>query len=88
MPVIVQLQASKPAYARAEGERWLTALEPELSKLTKGTVIVINVATGEYETGQNQHEALRAYHARFGFNQTIGWVHEIGREIFIGGGVA
>ena len=87
MPIGEHSQTANAAYAQTEGKRWVGMLEPEFQSLPSGTVIVINVATGEYVTGPSQHDALKVYHRRFGFGQTVGWVHEIGREIFLGGGI-
>jgi hypothetical protein len=68
------------------GDRWLRHLEPELAGLAETTVVVINVETGEYVTAATRLGGLDRFEARFG-KSTPGFMHEIGRPVFIGGGV-
>jgi hypothetical protein len=67
-------------FAGKTGPIWLERLEPELSKLPRGTFVVINCITGEYVTGGTMVEATDAFEQRF--EKTIGWVHEIGGVFF------
>jgi hypothetical protein len=71
--------------ARDKGEVWVEKLGPELSALPKGTVVAINCATGEYVLGKTRLEAADAFEKRFG--KTLGWVHEVGGGVFLGGGI-
>ena len=69
-----------------QGKAWLAKLAPELDHLPKGTVVVINCATGEYITAESRLAGLDKFQDRFG--NVAGWLHEIGGGIFIGGGIA
>jgi hypothetical protein len=69
-----------------EGKAWLEKLEPELEMLPKGTVVVINCATGEYITAESRLAGLNKFQDRFG--DVSGYLHEIGGGLFIGGGLA
>jgi hypothetical protein len=73
------------ALAREKGEAWVEKLEPELEALPKGTIVAINCATGEYVLGQTHLEVADAFERRFG--RTVGWVHQIGGGVFVGGGI-
>jgi hypothetical protein len=70
-----------------EGDYWLQKLETELAKLPLYTVVVINVANGEFVTAGSRLEAMDKFDQRYGENTTFGFVHEIGRPVLIGGGV-
>jgi hypothetical protein len=74
------------AISRQQGEGWIEKLGPQLEHLPKGTVVVINCATGEYITGATRLDALQKFQQRFG--NVAGWMHEIGGGIFVGGGIA
>jgi hypothetical protein len=68
------------------GEIWLKRLEPELAQLAETTVVVINVETGEYVVAATRLGGLDRFEERFG-KSAPGFMHEIGRPVFIGGGV-
>ena len=68
-----------------QGEAWLEKLAPELERLPKGTVLVINCATGEYVTAETHMDALNQFQRRYG--KVRSWMHEIGGGFFIGGGI-
>jgi hypothetical protein len=74
------------ATSRQQGEAWLDKLASQLEQLPKGTVVVINCATGEYITSDTRIDALHRFQQRFG--NAPGWMHEIGGGIFVGGGIA
>jgi hypothetical protein len=69
-----------------EGDYWLNRLAPELAKLPDGTALMINVVNGEYVTAPTRLEAMDKFDQKFGVNVTFGFLHQIGRPIFIGGG--
>jgi hypothetical protein len=69
--------------AREKGEPWVEKLEPELAVLPKGTVVAINCATDEYVLGKTRLEAADEFEIRFG--KTLGWIHEVGGGVFLGG---
>jgi hypothetical protein len=71
--------------AQDQGEVWVDKLRPEFEALPKGTVVAINCATGEYVLGQTRLEAADAFERRFG--HALGWVHEVGGGVFLGGGI-
>ena len=68
------------------GRAWLERLQPQLEHLPKGTVVVVNCATGEYVTAESRISGIDKFQDRFG--NVAGWLHEIGGGIFIGGGIA
>jgi hypothetical protein len=68
------------------GDLWLKRLEPELAQLAETTVVVINLETGEYITAATRLGGLDRFEERFG-KSAPGFMHEIGRPVFIGGGV-
>jgi hypothetical protein len=71
--------------AGQQGEAWLEKLAPELVSLPRGTVLVINCATGEYVTAPSHIDALHQFQKRFG--NVRSWMHEIGGGFFVGGGI-
>jgi len=71
-------------YTQKHGEAWLKRLEPELAKLPKLTVVVINCRTGEYVTGATLREAADKFESRFATD--LGFAHQIGGGFFVGGG--
>ena len=70
-----------------EGDYWLTKLAAEFSALPQGTAVVINIVNGEYVTAPTRLAAMEKFDQRFGANTTFGFVHEIGRPVYVGGGV-
>jgi hypothetical protein len=69
-----------------QGKAWVQKLASELGGLPKGTVVVINCATGEYVTADSRLAGLRMFQDRFG--DIPGYLYEIGGGLFIGGGIA
>lgn len=74
-------------FAVEQGERWRQEKAAELDGLPVGTVVMINVANGEYITARNDIEAMDAFDQEFGKGVTIGYTYEVGRPTFIGGGI-
>ena len=70
----------------AAGKRWLDEKHDEIAKLAAGTVVVIDVETGEYVTGASPIEAMDEYDRKIG-PERPGFIHEVGRRIFLGGGL-
>ena len=74
-------------FAVREGERWRQQKRAELEGLSVGTVVMFNVISGEYVTAPNRLEAMDRFHQTFGLNVTLGFSFEVGRPVFIGGGI-
>jgi hypothetical protein len=77
--------------ARAEqhnavADRWLEENAAFVAALSTGTVLIINVATGDHVVGPSSTDAMLAFRAKFG-TEAWGWMHRIGCPIFIGGGL-
>jgi hypothetical protein len=70
----------------ALGNNWIQKRRAEIDALPKGTVVVINVATGEFVTGKSFPEANGIFDQRFG-SATPGHVYRVGERSFIGGGI-
>ena len=68
------------------GERWLETKKIEIAKLAFGTVVIVDVETGEYVTGATHIEAMDEYDRRIGADRP-GFIHEVGRRVFLGGGL-
>ena len=82
-----QRSRTRVAFVGDEGRYWLKKLEHDLAKLPVGTAVVINIVNGEYVTASTRLGAMDLFDQKFGTNTTFGFVHEIGRPVFIGGGV-
>ena len=76
------------AFAVQEGERWRQEKAAELEALPAGTVVVINVVNGKYVTASSDLEAMDKFHQTFGKGTTLSYSFEVGRPVFIGGGIA
>jgi hypothetical protein len=74
------------AAAGKAGNRWLQHWEQEIATLAETTVIAINVESGEYITAPTRLDAMDRFEERFG-KTTVGFMHEIGRPVFVGGGI-
>ena len=68
-----------------EGNYWLKRLQPELEKLPDGTAVVINIVNGEYVTAPSRLEAMDKFDQEYGQDRTFGFVHQIGRPIYLSG---
>ena len=77
---------SRTEAAGEAGAAWLEKKRAELALLPIGTVVVIDVETGEYVTGKTRLEAMDAYDSKIGPHRW-GFVHQVGRKTFLGGGL-
>ena len=69
-----------------DGERWIAAKAAELDKLAPGTVVIVDVETGGYVTGASHVEAMHNFDRANG-PERAGFVYEVGRRTFLGGGL-
>jgi hypothetical protein len=74
-------------FAVAQGTRWREAKAAEIDALPVGTVVMFNVISGEYVTAMDRLEAMDKFDQRFGRGVTLGFSFEIGRPVFVGGGI-
>jgi hypothetical protein len=68
------------------GLQWVERKRAELEALPTGTVVVIDIETGEYVTGKTGLEAHPLFKQRFGA-AARGFVHRVRDRTFIGGGI-
>lgn len=68
-----------------KADAWLEANKQIVDALPTGTVVMINIGTGEYETGPDHEAARLRFDRRFGAT-TIGHVHRVRMPTTIGGG--
>ena len=80
-------QRERSRFAEQQGTYWTEMHGEAFAKLAKGTTVIIDVVTGEYVTGPSWFEALETYEQKFGKGRTISWSFEVGRPIFVGGGL-
>ena len=73
-------------FTAEQGKIWISRKQAELDALPKGTVVIIDIATGEYVTGKTYLEAEPVFDGRFG-TSALGFVHRVGERTFIGGGI-
>ena len=76
------------AFAVQEGKRWREEKAAEFAGLPAGTVVAVNVVNGKYVTADSDLHAMDAFQQAFGKGTTLAYVFEIGRPLFIGGGIA
>ena len=86
-PETVELSAEEASALGQKGRRWSEVHSDALAKLAAGTTVIINVDTGEYVSASSWFEALEQYQRRFGNDGPFGWSFEVGRPIFVGGGL-
>jgi hypothetical protein len=84
---IAEFRASTTAVAAA-GKAWAARKAAEFAALPFGTVVMIDIASGDYVTAADRLAAADRFHARFGRATTQGYSFEVGRPVFIGGGIA
>ena len=82
-----ELDLERAKLADQKGGHWAEVHADALSKLAVGTTVIINVENGDYITGLTWFEALEKFEQRFGKDRAIGWSFEVGRPIFVGGGL-
>jgi hypothetical protein len=78
---------SQSAFASQEGKRWCEDKRAELAALKAGTVVALNVVNGSYVTAVSDIEAMDRFQQTFGKGTTLAYVFEIGRPVFVGGGI-
>ena len=79
---------AQTAFAGEQGQRWKEEKAAEFAALRIGTVVMINVVNGHYVTAQNRIEAMDKFDQKFGKGTTLAFSFEVGRPVFIGGGIA
>jgi hypothetical protein len=84
----LQKLRADPGYVTARAEAVLADLHPTIAELAPGTVIVIDLVTGAFVTAPSRSEGLDAFERRFGAGQTMGWLHQVGGGVVLGGGIA
>lgn len=77
---------ARSAFTCQQGELWVAKMQAELDALPKGTVVVIDIVTGEYVTGKTWLEAHPVFKQRFGAS-ALGFVYRVGERTFVGGGI-
>ena len=82
-----QVWQQRADFAAQQGAYWQKVHAKALLNLPVGTHVIINVIKGDYVTGADWFQTLEAYEQRFGKDQTLSWSFEVGRPVFLGGGV-
>lgn len=77
---------ARSKFTAEQGQIWISRKQAELDALPKGTVVIIDIATGEYVTGKTYLDAEPEFDKRFG-SSALGFVHRIGERTFVGGGI-
>jgi hypothetical protein len=77
---------ARAAFTSEQGQLWLEKKQAEIAALAKGTVVVIDIVTGDYVTGKTWLEAHPAFTQRFG-SSALGFTHHVGERTFVGGGI-
>jgi hypothetical protein len=77
---------ARAAFTSRQGQVWLEKKRAEIDALPKGTVVIIDIVTGEYVTGKTWLDANPVFDQRFGAS-ALGFVHHVGERTFIGGGI-
>jgi len=75
-------------FAVEQGKRWKEEKATEFAALPVGTVVMINVVNGNYVTAGSDLEAMDKFDQTFGKGTTLAYSFQVGRPIFIGGGIA
>jgi hypothetical protein len=73
-------------FACEQGEIWVAKKKDELDVLPTGTVVLIDIVTGEYVAGKTFLEVKPAFKQRFG-SSALGFVYRVRDRSFIGGGI-
>jgi hypothetical protein len=77
---------ARSAFTAEQGKIWVARKQALFDALPKGTVVIIDIATGGYVTGATYLDATPLFNQRFG-SSALGFVHRIGERTFIGGGI-
>ena len=78
---------ARAEFIGAEGGRWKATHAEAFSRLPEGTTVIIDIASGEYVTGKDWHEARDVFEQRFGKNDRFSHSFTVGRPLFVGGGI-
>ena len=89
MPLVddPEVREQRAEFAQKQGEYWTKVHADAFAQLPAGTMIIINVITGEYITGSDRCATRDVYDQRFGKGKTISWSFEKDRPIVVGGGL-
>ena len=74
-------------FVAAEGRRWQKVHAEAFAQLAPGTTVIIDIATGEYVSAEDWHEAEQAFEQRFGKIERLSYTFDVDRPLFIGGGL-
>ncbi len=90
MPVLIddpEIEQERTKFAARQGEYWTKVHRDAFDKLPVGTTVIIDVVSGEYVTGPDWFSTLDKYEQKYGQGRTIAWSFEVGRPLFVGGGL-
>lgn len=68
-----------------EAERWKAFHANAFAAMTRGTTVVIDIASGEYVASAGWHEAQELFERRFG-DGVPSYTFTVGEPTFVGGG--
>lgn len=85
--VEVEILRSNRAETRIRAQTCIAALRHQIDAAPKGTVFAIDLASGSFVAAPSSIAAIDAFQERFGHGRTLGWLHEVGRRVVIGGGL-
>jgi hypothetical protein len=74
-------------FVAAEGRRWQQVHAEAFAELRSGTTVIIDIATGEYVTAPDWHQARSAFRHRFGDPGRTSFSFDVDRPLFLGGGL-
>jgi hypothetical protein len=77
---------ARAAFTGEQGRLWLVKMQAEIAALAQGTVVVIDIVTGEYVTAKTWLEAHLVFTQRFG-PSALGFTRHVGERTLIGGGI-
>jgi hypothetical protein len=77
---------ARSAFTTEQGRIWVARKQAELDLLPRGTVVVIDIVSGDYVTGKTWLEANPIFDQRFGAS-ALGYVYRVGERTFVGGGI-
>jgi hypothetical protein len=74
-------------FVAAEGRRWQHVHAEAFAKLSPGTTVIIEFATGEYVCGETWQHVEQAFEQRFGKIERLSYTFDVDRPSFAGGGL-
>jgi hypothetical protein len=77
---------ARSKFACEQGEIWVEKKKAELDALPTSTVVLIDIATGDYVAGKSFLEVNPIFTQRFG-SSALGFVYRVRDRSFIGGGI-